>query len=184
MATGQFLDHCYFQPILANCSVDIAVFTLHMDLYRMETAGDRCRISSGIRCCYTSLVVTQPHQPRFIAWSALKKRILIFDTDRLDDKKLFLWQRPNWAIGSCEPEILLQHFLTPFISHPELSGWELKRFYRYWEIMNHRSKPERYRWLMNGVNQKNFSSFFSTWSKMKTAQVFILTGRSDNDAIK
>ena len=50
--------------------------------------------------------------------------------------------------------------ITPFISH-RLCRWELKRFYRYRVITDHWSKPERCRRLMNGVNQKNFGSFFT-----------------------
>jgi hypothetical protein len=36
---------------------------------------------------------------------------------------------------------------------------------------------------MNGVNQKNFGSFFTTWSDMHAAQLPIKTGRSDKNAI-
>ena len=68
----------YFQPILANCRVDITIFILYMGLYWMEPVVAWCRISSGPICCYPSPDVTQPYQPWFFAWSALKKRILIF----------------------------------------------------------------------------------------------------------
>jgi hypothetical protein len=37
---------------------------------------------------------------------------------------------------------------------------------------------------MNGVNQKNFSSFFATWSDMQAAQRLIKTGKSEKDVIK
>ena len=29
----------YFQPMLANCRVDIKIFILYLDLYRMEREG-------------------------------------------------------------------------------------------------------------------------------------------------
>ena len=53
----------YFQPILANCRVDITIFILCMGLYWMEPVGAWCRISSGPICCYSSPNVTQPYQP-------------------------------------------------------------------------------------------------------------------------
>jgi hypothetical protein len=37
---------------------------------------------------------------------------------------------------------------------------------------------------MNGVNQKNFGSFFTIWSDMQAAQRLITTGRSDKNVIK
>jgi hypothetical protein len=37
---------------------------------------------------------------------------------------------------------------------------------------------------MNGVNQKNFGSFFTTWSDGQAAQLPIKTGRPDKNAIK
>jgi hypothetical protein len=37
---------------------------------------------------------------------------------------------------------------------------------------------------MNGVNQKNFGPFFTTWSDMQAAQLPIKTGRSDKNVIK
>jgi len=37
---------------------------------------------------------------------------------------------------------------------------------------------------MNGVNQKNFGSFFTTLSDLQAAQLLIKTGKSDKDVIK
>jgi len=37
---------------------------------------------------------------------------------------------------------------------------------------------------MNGVNQKNFGLFFTTWSDLQAAQLLIETGKSDKDVIK
>jgi hypothetical protein len=37
---------------------------------------------------------------------------------------------------------------------------------------------------MNGVKQKNFGSFFTTWSDMQAAQLLIKKGESDKDVIK
>ncbi len=53
----------YFQPILANCRVDITIFILYMGLYWTEPVGAWCRINSGPICCYSFLAVTQPCQP-------------------------------------------------------------------------------------------------------------------------
>jgi hypothetical protein len=38
--------------------------------------------------------------------------------------------------------------------------------------------------LINGVNQKNFGSFFTIWSDMQVAQRLIKTVRSDKNVIK
>jgi len=37
---------------------------------------------------------------------------------------------------------------------------------------------------MNGVNQKNFGLFFTTWSDLQSAQLHIKTGQSDKDVFK
>jgi hypothetical protein len=37
---------------------------------------------------------------------------------------------------------------------------------------------------MNGVNQKNFGSFITTWSEMQAEQLLIKTGKSDKGVIK
>ena len=53
----------YFQPILANCRVDITIFILYMGLYWIEPVGAWSRFRSGPICCYSSPAVTQPYQP-------------------------------------------------------------------------------------------------------------------------
>ena len=42
--------------------------------------------------------------------------------------------------------------MTQFISHPALTGWEFKRFYRYREGILDGCKSDRCRWLMNWNN--------------------------------
>jgi len=37
---------------------------------------------------------------------------------------------------------------------------------------------------MNGVNQKNFGLFFTTWSDIQAAQLLIKTGKSDKEVFK
>jgi hypothetical protein len=37
---------------------------------------------------------------------------------------------------------------------------------------------------MNGVNQKNFGSFYTTGSDLQAGQLLIKTGRSDKNVIK
>jgi len=51
----------YFQPILANCQVDITIFILYLDLYRMEPVGAYCLTSRGTKHCYSSPAVTHPY---------------------------------------------------------------------------------------------------------------------------
>jgi CMP-N-acetylneuraminic acid synthetase len=53
----------YFQPILANCRVDITIFILYRGLYWIEPVGAWCRINNGPICCYSFPAVTQPCQP-------------------------------------------------------------------------------------------------------------------------
>ena len=52
-----------------------------------------------------------------------------------------VWHHPcSWIRG---------YRLTQFISHPDLAGWEFKRFYRYREGMLDGCKSDRCRRLMN-----------------------------------
>jgi len=53
----------YFQPILANCRVDITIFILYRGLYWIAPVGAWCRINSGPICCYSFPAVIQPCQP-------------------------------------------------------------------------------------------------------------------------
>ncbi len=80
-----------------SCRIDITIFILYLGLYWMEPFGAWCHISAGTICYYSSLAVTQPYQPWFFAWSALKKGILILKINTSP----FLQSRSIWQVDNC-----------------------------------------------------------------------------------
>jgi len=69
----------YFQPILANCRVDMTIFILYRGFYWIEPVGVWCRINSDPICCYSFPAVTQPCRLDFLLDPLSKSEFLSLD---------------------------------------------------------------------------------------------------------